>query len=736
MSNSIDLNKFNLLKKDRIINEMKIFDNFSNVFKKNNDIYIEFTREDNIKVFYTITLGKYYPIDPPLVTSLNSNLPDIESIQRHDFYECDNVGYNCNMSLLDIYMILKDNTSNLTSDEISVDDIRISDELVLSQNTTIGKNKFKVIKKSHVKYNNIYDHLNNLDDDYTDDQTDITINNNSVNLDEDTLKLILDLLPMELKQKTSTSTKSMSFLNLIDANEKESFIERNNKISKSISCYISGKTDIQTLGICLDVEFNPKTKCLSKVLVHQGYLSYSAFRCGIKTTNSGKIYNLWLPLVLGSKIPRSFETTIAIMNKSFIKEGNKNIPNFEIEMVVPTMVKILSSFVHLIADKVKPITNEMLDIYCQLHAMTCNLTNVYKLSDSMNYLNLLNEADEVKRYTLFNKKEMPDIGDLLIKQNLINFKISFHYIFEEFMARLVLWWYASDIKYASYIKDEDYNDLFSISKVGIRIFCINILLSKNILEASSIWQYRCPLVNKNDFRHEVNNIYNISSFEEFLNYCSINKSVNEVISNAVKISKIQKYQENVDFMKIQKMKGTQLMRGESKRVEIKNIRLELQGTPGILCGAVHTYHGDEFRETICYSNRFTKGIVHSGDNYINGKSIHSIEINLEELEEGEESIDKLFVTLSSCGTNNLQQFNEVVIELTDSKNPNDNLINYHLENSIGASKSCVMAKITKDQQNYWNITALGLTCKDRCCGNYNVVYQLINSLNKRDKFNF
>ena len=41
------------------------------------------------------------------------------------------------------------------------------------------------------------------------------------------------------------------------------------------------------------------------------------------------------------------------------------------------------------------------------------------------------------------------------------------------------------------------------------------------------------------------------------------------------------------------MKGTQLMRGESKRVEIKNLRLELQGTPGILCGAVHTYHGDK-----------------------------------------------------------------------------------------------------------------------------------------------
>jgi len=156
---------------------------------------------------------------------------------------------------------------------------------------------------------------------------------------------------------------------------------------------------------------------------------------------------------------------------------------------------------------------------------------------------------------------------------------------------------------------------------------------------------------------------------------------------------------------------------ELKGVKDVTLKLGAEGG-GILCGAALVYSGDKKQKAVCMSDRkFKTAINHSGDSYAGGKSTHTINIKLSAMPK---DVDKVYLTLCSCGPANLSKFKNPTIELLGD---GADMIRYNLSDA-GKAMSTVMVVLEK-QSGSWVASPVGAISGTKFCGNYAAAQKLI-----------
>mmetsp|Transcript_74909 Transcript_74909/g.173669 ORF Transcript_74909/g.173669 Transcript_74909/m.173669 type:complete len:426 (-) Transcript_74909:236-1513(-) len=152
---------------------------------------------------------------------------------------------------------------------------------------------------------------------------------------------------------------------------------------------------------------------------------------------------------------------------------------------------------------------------------------------------------------------------------------------------------------------------------------------------------------------------------------------------------------------------------------VKQVTLKLGAEGGgILCGAALVFAGAKKQKAVCYSDRkFSTAINHSGDSMVGKKSCHTIKIDLPKMPK---DVDKVYLTLCSCGPANLSKFTNPSVELLGDGN---DMIRYDL-NDAGKAKSTVMAVLEKTGGN-WVASPVGAISTAKFCGNYKAAEKLI-----------
>jgi len=164
---------------------------------------------------------------------------------------------------------------------------------------------------------------------------------------------------------------------------------------------------------------------------------------------------------------------------------------------------------------------------------------------------------------------------------------------------------------------------------------------------------------------------------------------------------------------------------ELKGVKEVTLKLGADGG-GILCGAALVYSGAKKQKAVCISERkFKTAINHSGDTTEpSGRRTHTIKISLAKMPK---DIDKVYLTLCSCGPANLSKFDRPSVELLGDDEP---MIRYDLKDA-GKAMSTVVAVLEASKkfggQCSWVASPVGAVASKKFCGNYKEAEKLIAS---------
>eukprot|EP01084_Bolivina_argentea_P129404 228556_1 len=163
-----------------------------------------------------------------------------------------------------------------------------------------------------------------------------------------------------------------------------------------------------------------------------------------------------------------------------------------------------------------------------------------------------------------------------------------------------------------------------------------------------------------------------------------------------------------------------------KSIDGMTLQLDSDST-SILCGACLIYDkNNKCLRVVSISNRDYNGIItHSGDTRVSGKSVHTVQLNLQSLTS---NVKQLFFTLCACGGQDLSHFKRPIIALYANDEKNVNLIQYSIEQAAN-SRSVVMGRIFRNN-NGWSIQALGTEewgVPEKVCSHYDIAQTLIDT---------
>mmetsp|Transcript_29898 Transcript_29898/g.85992 ORF Transcript_29898/g.85992 Transcript_29898/m.85992 type:complete len:607 (+) Transcript_29898:65-1885(+) len=114
----------------------------------------------------------------------------------------------------------------------------------------------------------------------------------------------------------------------------------------------------------------------------------------------------------------------------------------------------------------------------------------------------------------------------------------------------------------------------------------------------------------------------------------------------------------------------------------------------ILCGAcVLCNDRHQCEKVVCFSDRsYANGAIrHSGDDKVDGKSVHTIEVDMSRIPE---SVSHMYFTICACGCQSLSCFQQPSIMMYSRSSPDENLLEYSIDQAAD-SLSSVMARLTR-----------------------------------------
>jgi len=261
---------------------------------------------------------------------------------------------------------------------------------------------------------------------------------------------------------------------------------------------------------------------------------------------------------------------------------------------------------------------------------------------------------------------------------------------------------------------------------------LRIVGNSATIRSMDLYYGRPPQHLRAAFKSAVAEIISVDTWPGFFEKCSRScpspAGLTDILKQAAKNSKNKFYHsDRTDFSRIHASGVSHILRkGQSYNVEgtVRQVRLTLgSDSSSILCGACLLYEDLTCSSVVCYDSRnaYKGAVKHSGDMQVNGKSKHVIDIDLAKLPS---SVTKLFLTLCSCGCNDLSGFKTPSIGMQDSDGKA--LCAYNLERA-GQAPTVVMAAIHRSQSS-WTVKAIGQLSSVRCCGDYSQVKREIAAI--------
>jgi stress response protein SCP2 len=267
---------------------------------------------------------------------------------------------------------------------------------------------------------------------------------------------------------------------------------------------------------------------------------------------------------------------------------------------------------------------------------------------------------------------------------------------------------------------------FASTKVSKRLLMFHVLFLQLVEKQTMDFLFgRPPAHVRQIFKAGIQRILAVETWPGFFSAlkrpCPNPSALTDIIKQAVKNSRQKKYHtDKTDFSRIQ-ASGTShiLKKGESYNVSqsVRKLHLELGSDSAmILCGACLAYEDLTCSRVVCFTDRtaYKGALKHSGDQQIDGKSKHIMDVDLARLPP---SVNRLFFTLCACGADNLSAFKNPAIALQDAEGTP--LCSYTIDQA-GRAPTVVMAGVER-REGSWRVTALGKHSAVRCCGDYSQV---------------
>lgn len=403
-------------------------------------------------------------------------------------------------------------------------------------------------------------------------------------------------------------------------------------------------------------------------------------------------------------------------------------------MVLEVIPKMMNTIVVLLSDKGLEVTDRALNGYFMLWRLLMASVEVYSLQSEV-----ANQLGAFRIPANRTKAKVASMGDFLplvgVSGNVaLGWNALAQPIFEETFDRNAVWACRDHPEFAnaSYNTKGQGADMdrlqkhFTSTKVSKRLLMFHVLFLRLVENQTMDFLFGRPPVHvRQAFKQGVQSILAVETWPGFFSACRRPcpnpSALTDIVKQAVKNSRHKRYHtDKTDFSRIQ-ASGTShiLKKGESYKVgeSVRRVRLELgSDSEMILCGACLAYEDLTCSEVVCFSDRtaYKGSLKHSGDQQIDGKSQHIMDVDLARLPS---SVNRLFFTLCACGADNLSAFKNPAIALQDANGTQ--LCSYTI-NQAGRAPTVVMAGVER-REGSWRVTALGKHSAIRCCGDYSQV---------------
>jgi len=460
-------------------------------------------------------------------------------------------------------------------------------------------------------------------------------------------------------------------------------------------------------------------------------LSVEAFDTGVRRTQWNEDFKAWLPLFL---TPDHFQRAKLRFERSVVQlSPHWKASRFHPFMVLEVLPKLMNTMVVLLCDKGLGVSDRALDGYFQLWRLLLASVQTYGLQKEVSTRLLSFRTPENR-----TKENVPSLGDFLPLLGVSGVACGWvslaQPVLEEIFDRNVLWACRDHPEFANPSRnvlrqgaDRDrLRQTFVSTAVSKRLIMFHVHFLK-LVEGQTIDYFfgRPPAHLRQSFRAGVESILRVDSWPGFFaacgRLCPGPASLTDILKQATKNSRRKKYHTGqTDFRRIQAIGVRHIVKkGESYRMStaVHQVRLELgSDSSSILCGACLLYEDLTCANVVSFDNDWAyKGAVqHSGDQQIDGKSKHVIDVDLAKLPS---CVNRLFFTLCACGHSDLSAFKNPTIAIQDGNSAP--LCAYTIDQA-GRAPTVVMAAMER-REGAWQVTAAGKRSSVRCCGDYSQV---------------
>lgn len=514
---------------------------------------------------------------------------------------------------------------------------------------------------------------------------------------------------------------------------KHCFLLEVNHVEADLLCFHT-KASFQeaVLGIPLDFSVNPRTQRIDYISSTMDLISSEAIDGGMRLTQWNEAFKAWIPVFL---TPDHFQRAKPRFERSLVKLSPHWVTSrFHPFMVLEVIPKMMNTIVVLLSDKGLEVTDRAINGYFLLWRLLLASVEVYSL-----------QSEVAKRLAAFRtpenrtKAKVPSMGDFLPLLGVsgiaaLSWNTLAQPVFEETFDRNALWACRDHPEFANAScntkgQGADMDRLqkhFTSTKVSKRLLMFHVLFLRLVENQRMDFLFgRPPAHVRQAFKQGVQSILAVETWPGFFSACRRPcpnpSALTDIVKQAVKNSRHKKYHtDKTDFSRIQ-ARGTShiLKKGESYKVSdsVRRVRLELgSDSEMILCGACLAYEDLTCSKVVCFCDRtaYKGALKHSGDQQIDGKSQHIMEIDLARLPS---SVNRLFFTLCACGADNLSAFKNPAITLQDADGAQ--LCSYTIDQA-GQAPTVVMAGVER-REGSWQVTALGKHSTVGCCGDYSQV---------------
>lgn len=552
------------------------------------------------------------------------------------------------------------------------------------------------------------------------------------------------------------------------------------KLSDRLRCFSTRKTFLEdVLGVGVNFTVNPKTKNVDYVELTQDLLSETAFQTNrIRKDAFGNSFKLFLPLYFTEEhfkraLP-AIEKTVYRLCSPSAREGHRYFQPF---MVLDVLPKLMNTFTVLLSDEGVFASHKTFDGLIRMHRLFLALVQ--------HYPSIRRDAVRILRAFVVNetrrtKESCPNLGCLvpllmIVDEKDIEWAKVFGLFINESFDRSVLWCckkYPALEQIGGEAESPEKIDARITStldgmKVNLRLIMFHAYFHRALCKGMTVEQrahrYDAHLGNLalgkkeekqssgpaaanaltfEHFRSEINAILSINSWHGFFGFIGISCPASKAdmarrLRQHVKNSRRKKYHTHgMDYARIQASGVSQILsKGQQYSAEAGLRRVVFRdtwsfaGDTKYLDASCLVYKGTKMYKTVDYRHLSCAGIQHSGDVMQGNNGAHTIEIDLEALDN---SVSCCYFVISAWDDATLSDILSPSVSFSNAED-NSMLCRYDLDahDKVSYLTSVIMCRLYQstdtEGRSRWHVQAIG-EAHEGAADRYGPIYNAVDKL--------